>query len=206
MPTRILTNRLQRCRHAVPQQSPSQRPRELTARLPQRERRHQRGVWAEEEITDSQAPPVSDPALHKMTLPVVQHVAALTEGAQIIQAIVGRVTVKMRGSKHDARYPAVYERSRLACLLAKQAREPVRRHGRAHSLRRAPGHFRNRRASSLTPSQDAQLLGITLPWRWHLAAAIKTTGRLTSYAATLAELRHWRNAQSGKATGVVVPI
>ena len=55
-------------------------------------------------------------------------------------------------------------------------------------------------------TEDAQLLGITLPWRWHLAAAIKTTGRLTSYAATLAELRHWRNAQSGKATGVVVPI
>ena len=77
----------------------------MTARLPQRERRYQRGVWAEEEITDSQAPPVSDPALHKMTLPVVQHVAALTEGAQIIQPIVGRVTVKMRGSKHDARYP-----------------------------------------------------------------------------------------------------
>jgi hypothetical protein len=41
-------------------------------------------VRAEEEIADCRAPAVSDPALRQMVRPVVQHVAALTERAQIL--------------------------------------------------------------------------------------------------------------------------
>jgi hypothetical protein len=41
------------------------------------------GVRAEEEIADRQAPTVSDPALRQMVRPIVQHMATLTERAQI---------------------------------------------------------------------------------------------------------------------------
>jgi hypothetical protein len=37
--------------------------------------------------------------------PIVEHVASLTERAEVPQAVVGRVAVKMRGREHDARYP-----------------------------------------------------------------------------------------------------
>jgi hypothetical protein len=41
-------------------------------------------VRTEEEIADCRAPSVSDPALRQMVRPIVQHVAALTERAQIL--------------------------------------------------------------------------------------------------------------------------
>ena len=41
-------------------------------------------VRAEEEIADCRAPAVSDPALRQMVRPIVQHVAALTERAQVL--------------------------------------------------------------------------------------------------------------------------
>jgi hypothetical protein len=34
--------------------------------------------------------------------PIMQHVAALTEGAQVLQPVVGRIAVQMRRRKHDA--------------------------------------------------------------------------------------------------------
>src|SRR5262249_49876730 len=71
----------------------------------QRECRHQYGVWAEEEVTDRKTPPVSDPPLSLMAGPVVQHVAPLTEGAQIGQPIVRRINVERRGGKNNARHP-----------------------------------------------------------------------------------------------------
>jgi hypothetical protein len=40
-----------------------------------------------------------------MTQPIVQHVAPLTESAQIVHPIVGRVTIKVRGRKNNARQP-----------------------------------------------------------------------------------------------------
>src|SRR5271165_1260528 len=40
-------------------------------------------VRTEEEIADCHAPTVSDPALRQMVRPILQHVAALTERAQI---------------------------------------------------------------------------------------------------------------------------
>jgi hypothetical protein len=46
-----------------------------------------------------------DPALHQMVRPVVQHVAALTEGPQILQPIVGGIAVQVRRCEHDARHP-----------------------------------------------------------------------------------------------------
>jgi hypothetical protein len=41
-------------------------------------------VLAEKEIADCRAPAVSDPALRQMVRPIVQHVTALTERAQIL--------------------------------------------------------------------------------------------------------------------------
>jgi hypothetical protein len=41
-------------------------------------------VRTEEEIADCRAPAVSNPALRQMMRPIVQHVAALTERAQIL--------------------------------------------------------------------------------------------------------------------------
>jgi hypothetical protein len=37
--------------------------------------------------------------------PIVQHVAALTKGPQILQPVVGGIAVQVRGCEHDARYP-----------------------------------------------------------------------------------------------------
>ena len=48
---------------------------------------------------------VGDPALHQMVRPIVQHVAALTEGPQIFQPIVGGIAVQVRRCVHDARHP-----------------------------------------------------------------------------------------------------
>ena len=36
---------------------------------------------------------------------IVDHVTALTEAAQIAQAVVGRIVIQVRGSEHDARCP-----------------------------------------------------------------------------------------------------
>jgi hypothetical protein len=46
-------------------------------------------------------PPVGDQALHQMVRSIVQHVAALTEGPQIFQPIVGGITVQVRRCEHD---------------------------------------------------------------------------------------------------------
>ena len=62
-------------------------------------------IQAEEEIADCRAPAVSDPPLCQMVRPIVQHVAALTERAQILQSIVGRIAVQVRRCEHDARHP-----------------------------------------------------------------------------------------------------
>ena len=43
-----------------------------------------RGVRTEEEIADCRTPAVSDPALRQMVRPILQHVTALTERAQIL--------------------------------------------------------------------------------------------------------------------------
>ena len=56
-------------------------------------------------MPDAATPPVGDPALHQMVRPIVQHVAALTEGPQIFQPIVGGITVEVRRCEHDARHP-----------------------------------------------------------------------------------------------------
>jgi len=40
-----------------------------------------------------------------MVRPVVQHVAALTERAQVLQPIIGRIAVQVRRGEHDARHP-----------------------------------------------------------------------------------------------------
>ena len=45
-----------------------------------------------------------------MVRSIVQHVAALTEGPQIFQPIVGRIAVQVRRCEHDARHPE------LSCL------------------------------------------------------------------------------------------
>jgi hypothetical protein len=48
-------------------------------------------IWTEKEIAESQTPPIGDPPLHQMARPIVQHVAALTEGSRIFQTIVGGI-------------------------------------------------------------------------------------------------------------------
>ena len=45
-----------------------------------------------------------------MVRPIVQHVAALTEGPQIFQPIVGGIAVQVRRCENDARHPE------LSCL------------------------------------------------------------------------------------------
>jgi hypothetical protein len=40
-----------------------------------------------------------------MVRPIVQHVAALTERAQILRPIVGRVAIQVRRCEHDERHP-----------------------------------------------------------------------------------------------------
>jgi hypothetical protein len=40
-----------------------------------------------------------------MLRPIVQHVAALTEGPQILQPVVGGIAVQVRRCEHDARHP-----------------------------------------------------------------------------------------------------
>jgi hypothetical protein len=68
-------------------------------------RRHQCRIRTEEKIAGCPPPPVSDPALRQMVRPIVQHVAALTECAQIFHPIVGRVAIQVRRCEHDARHP-----------------------------------------------------------------------------------------------------
>ena len=41
----------------------------------------------------------------QMVWPIMQHVTALTERAEIPQPVVGRIAVQMRRRKHDARHP-----------------------------------------------------------------------------------------------------
>ena len=57
------------------------------------------------EIADCESPAISKPALNQMVLPIVQHVAALAESAQIPQLIVRWIAVHVRRRKHDACYP-----------------------------------------------------------------------------------------------------
>ena len=45
-----------------------------------------------------------------MVRAIVQHVAALTEGSQIFQPVVGGIAVQVRRCEHDARHPE------LSCL------------------------------------------------------------------------------------------
>jgi hypothetical protein len=59
-------------------------------------------IRSQEEIAEGLAPAVGDPALRQMLWPVMQHVAALTEGAQVGQPVVGRIAVEMRCRQHDA--------------------------------------------------------------------------------------------------------
>jgi hypothetical protein len=62
-------------------------------------------VRTKEEIAERRAPAVSDPALRQMVRSIVQHVTALTERAQILSPIVGRIAVQMRRCEHDAGHP-----------------------------------------------------------------------------------------------------
>ena len=57
------------------------------------------------EIADCESPAVSKPSLKQMVPPIVQHVAALAESAQIPQLIVRWIAVHVRRRKHDACYP-----------------------------------------------------------------------------------------------------
>jgi hypothetical protein len=70
----------------------------------------QRCIHREEQVTDRQAPPVSDLALGQVVRPIVEHVASLTERAETSQPVVCRIAVKMRRCKHDVRH------SILGCL------------------------------------------------------------------------------------------
>ena len=66
---------------------------------------HQCWIRTEEKIAGCQPPPVSDPALCQMVRPIVQHVTALAERAQILHPIVSRVAVQVGRCEHDARHP-----------------------------------------------------------------------------------------------------
>ncbi len=62
-------------------------------------------IWAEEKISVCQMPSVGDPALRQVMRPIVLDVAALAEGAEVLQAVVGRIAVQVRRRKHDASRP-----------------------------------------------------------------------------------------------------
>ena len=70
-----------------------------------RRRGDQCRIRTKEQIADGHTPSVSNPALRQVVRPVVQHVAALTERAEVLQPVVGRVAVKMRRSEHDTGHP-----------------------------------------------------------------------------------------------------
>jgi hypothetical protein len=78
---------------------------QLRGRIRRRRHSDQRRVWAEEKIAVCQTPPVGDPALRQVMRPIVQHVAALAEGAEVLQPVVGRIAVQVRGCEHDAGHP-----------------------------------------------------------------------------------------------------
>jgi hypothetical protein len=65
-------------------------------------RGNQACIRPEEKVADREPPPVSDPPLCQVMRPVVEHVTALAEGAEVPQPVIGRVAVQMRGREHDA--------------------------------------------------------------------------------------------------------
>jgi hypothetical protein len=48
---------------------------------------------------------IGDPPLRKVMRAIVGQVAALTEAAQVAQAVVARIVIQVRGGQHDARRP-----------------------------------------------------------------------------------------------------
>ena len=59
-------------------------------------------IGSEEQVGQGVAASIGDPALRQMMRPIVQHVAALTEGPQVGEPVVGRIAVEMGGGEHDA--------------------------------------------------------------------------------------------------------
>jgi hypothetical protein len=117
----------------------------------QRKCRHQCGIWAEEEVADRETP------LSQMAGPVVQHVAPLTEGTQIVQSIVGRITVEMRSGENNARHSergCFHQIRPLGCSPAAIAPgrcplvEPA-------SVRQTPHQGKVRTGTALTPPSSA---------------------------------------------------
>jgi hypothetical protein len=60
-------------------------------------------VETEKQITCGVATAIRDPALREMIWPVVQDVASLAKAFQVPESVVGRVMIKMRSGKNDAR-------------------------------------------------------------------------------------------------------
>jgi hypothetical protein len=113
-------------------------------------------IRTEEKIAGCQPPPVSDPALRQMVRPIVQHVAALTERAQILHPIVGRVAIQVRRCEHDARHPRP---SRL---------HKIRPSGRAPSAVPPDRCFSSNQRPSGTQRRKARC---GRPQRWHFPPA-----------------------------------
>jgi hypothetical protein len=66
---------------------------------------HQRGIRPKEQITEGSASSIGDPVLCQMMRSVLQHMAALTERAQICHSIIGWIGVQVSRREHDARHP-----------------------------------------------------------------------------------------------------
>ena len=62
-------------------------------------------VAPQEQVARGIAQPVGDPALRQVVRPVMQHVAALAERAQVGEAVVTGVAVQMGSSQYDAGGP-----------------------------------------------------------------------------------------------------
>jgi hypothetical protein len=62
-------------------------------------------IRAEEKVPDGHTPPVGNPTLRRVVRPVMRHVAALAEGAQVLHPVVGRVAIEMRRGEHDPGHP-----------------------------------------------------------------------------------------------------
>jgi hypothetical protein len=67
-------------------------------------------VRPKKQVAHRTAEQIGDPPLRQVMRAIVAQVTALTEAAQVAQAVVGRIVIEVRGGEDDARRPQPYDR------------------------------------------------------------------------------------------------
>ena len=74
------------------------------SRCPQKDTRQvDQDIVSQKKVTQGPPLPIGNPPLRKMVRPVVQHVTALAERAQVTHPVVGGVAIEVGRREHDAR-------------------------------------------------------------------------------------------------------